>query len=460
MQPRQPLAVKSTNVQRSRSTSPLKRAESPTKKSVFTSSPTKKARSSPEKRELSSTPTLKHPSIQEQPFTIFQDSTYARNESASKSPTSSPRHIIPIFQDAHLSDKENGPDNSLDTQSENKENIHITTPCISPLSQRQSIHARKALTDLNINTFPGYIHEGPLKPLMQFQQLREPWSTNSFSNSVKPGKRLMVPSYVTPPKRNRVQDRYEEVLEWKEDIDAHRSEINVILSIGGATGIFPSPHLSAENEADRLERLLCQLDIHMIDLDIEGEILTSREKVCRWIKVIQLLTKRRRLWISLTLPVEFEGGLSSEALIAIKSFEEANVNISLINLMLMDFYTPLDAPTWGDKHLEILAVVYKQLKRFRYLTHGGDDLWKKIGICPMIGENDDGTKFTVDDFDKVLRFAKMKNIGLVTFWAINRDQKTRFLKSASVDTHSKCQNIDSAYTNHAVEILKCTRNQK
>lgn len=223
MQPRQPLAVKSTNVQRSRSTSPLKRAESPTKKSVFTSSPTKKARSSPEKRELSSTPTLKHPSIQEQPFTIFQDSTYARNESASKSPTSSPRHIIPIFQDAHLSDKENGPDNSLDTQSENKENIHITTPCISPLSQRQSVHARKALTDLNINTFPGYIHEGPLKPLMQFQQLREPWSTNSFSNSVKPGKRLMVPSYVTPPKRNRVR-----LYKYVSDSNSHTQVKNLL----------------------------------------------------------------------------------------------------------------------------------------------------------------------------------------------------------------------------------------
>lgn len=250
------------------------------------------------------------------------------------------------------------------------------------------------------------------------------------------------------------EDRYEEVLEWKEDIDAHKSKINVILSIGGATGIFPSPHLSAEDEAVRLERLLCQLDIHMIDLDIEGEILTSREKVCRWIKVIQLLTKKRQLWISLTLPVEFEGGLSSDALIAIKSFEEANVKISLINLMLMDFYTSLDAPTWGDKHLEILGVVYKQLKQFRHLTNGSDDLWKKIGICPMIGENDDGSKFTVDDFDKVLRFAKMKNIGLVTFWAINRDQKTHFLKAASVDTHSKCQNTDSAYTSKAVEILK------
>lgn len=223
MQPRQPLAVKSTNVQRSRSTSPLKRIDSPTKKSAFTSSPTKKARSSPAKRELLHTPSLNHPSVQEQSFTIFQDSTYARNQSASKSPASSPRHIIPIFQDTHLSDKENGSDNKLDTQSDNKENIQIMAPCIPNPNQRQSTHARKALIDLNINSFPGYIHEGPLQPLMQIQQLKEPWSTNSFSNSVKPGKRLMVPSYVTPPKRNRVR-----VYKYVSDSNSHTQVKNLL----------------------------------------------------------------------------------------------------------------------------------------------------------------------------------------------------------------------------------------
>lgn len=249
-------------------------------------------------------------------------------------------------------------------------------------------------------------------------------------------------------------DRYDEILEWKQDITSHKSRINIILSIGGATGIFPSPHLSAEEETNRLENLLLQLDIDMIDLDIEGEILASREKVCRWIKVIQLLVKRRPLWISLTLPVEFDGGLSSDALIAIDSFQKANVNINLINLMLMDFYTPLDLPSWGDKHLQILGVVYSQLKQFPHLCRTGTDLWQKIGVCPMIGENDDGTKFTIDDWDKLLRFSRMKNLGLVTFWAINRDQKTHFLKSASVDTHSRCQSSDWVYTNKAVEILK------
>lgn len=202
MQPRHPLAAKSTNVQRSRSTSPLKRVESPTKKSVLSSSPSKKARFSPIKKELPMTTSLNRPSAK--PFNIFQDSSYARTEHTSSSSSSSPRHLIPIFRDANLSDKENEGSSVLDTQSENKENLHLPASCIPPHRQIRPSRTRKPLTDLNINSFPGYVHQGPLKPLVQIHQLKEPWSTNSFSNISKPMKRLMVPSYITPPKRNRV----------------------------------------------------------------------------------------------------------------------------------------------------------------------------------------------------------------------------------------------------------------
>lgn len=254
-------------------------------------------------------------------------------------------------------------------------------------------------------------------------------------------------------------DRYDEILEWEQDIRANKDKINVILSIGGATGVFPSINLTYYEEIEKLHDLLVRLGINMIDLDIEGSILESQEKIMNWIKVISGLVEKRRgcslpeLWISLTLPVEFEGGLNNDAITTIKSFNNANINISIVNLMLMDYYTPLNCSSWGVKNVQILKVVHRQLK---HLFHHQNDyhIWNKMGICPMIGENDDGTKFTIEDWEKLIEFAKTVNIGLITFWAINRDQKTHLFKMSNVNTHSKCQSDDCQFTNKAMDLLK------
>jgi chitinase len=46
-----------------------------------------------------------------------------------------------------------------------------------------------------------------------------------------------------------------------------------------------------------------------------------------------------------------------------------------------------------------------------------------LGATPMIGQNDVSTEvFTLDDAKTLVAFAKTYKIGLVSFWAINRDQ--------------------------------------
>ncbi|KAG0679825.1 hypothetical protein C6P40_001301 [Pichia californica] len=228
MQKRQPLASKSTNLQRSRSTSPLKRSQSPTKNSIYSSSPTKKNRISP----IKNLPQLNHPlssssSLSSSSFTIFQDKSYNRhNNNSINNNNNSPKtkSIIPIFENTQISsNKENEfIDNNDSTtvrkiEINNKENPSL-------LNNTHNTHTqikRLPLSDLNINQYPGYIHIGPHQPLSQLQQLNEPWSTNTFSNldlnlnlnsnsnsnsnnKFNHNKRILVPSYITPPKRNRV----------------------------------------------------------------------------------------------------------------------------------------------------------------------------------------------------------------------------------------------------------------
>jgi chitinase len=51
------------------------------------------------------------------------------------------------------------------------------------------------------------------------------------------------------------------------------------------------------------------------------------------------------------------------------------------------------------------------------------DLWHLLGATPMIGQNDVAAEiFNLDDARTLVAFAKEKALGLVSFWAINRDQ--------------------------------------
>jgi chitinase len=54
---------------------------------------------------------------------------------------------------------------------------------------------------------------------------------------------------------------------------------------------------------------------------------------------------------------------------------------------------------------------------------GDDAAYRMLGVTPMIGVNDvAGEVFSLADAAAVASFAKQKHLGLVAFWAINRDQ--------------------------------------
>jgi len=49
----------------------------------------------------------------------------------------------------------------------------------------------------------------------------------------------------------------------------------------------------------------------------------------------------------------------------------------------------------------------------------------------MIGKNDDAEVFSLDDAKTLTQFAKTNQIGLVSFWSIDRDQPGTDYNSAS-----------------------------
>ncbi|KAG7697820.1 hypothetical protein KL930_000125 [Ogataea haglerorum] len=216
-------------------------------------------------------------------------------------------------------------------------------------------------------------------------------------------------------------DRYEEIEQWIDDIRQFPGQ--VIISIGGATGEYPSDCRSVEEEASRLIELVARAGFTGIDLDIEGTVLERHSKVAKIAKIINLVQSHfgEQFYVSLTLPIEFEGGLNDDALWALNMMISSKVHLNVVNAMIMDYYTKLPhGSNWGAENIRVLKEMNRQLRLNLHLTE--EQAWRMTGLCPMIGYNDDNTVFSLEDFDRVLAFAKSKNVALVTYWAINRDQ--------------------------------------
>jgi chitinase len=45
-----------------------------------------------------------------------------------------------------------------------------------------------------------------------------------------------------------------------------------------------------------------------------------------------------------------------------------------------------------------------------------------VGATAMIGKNDDNETFSIGNANTLIAYARQKQIGLVSFWAIQRDQ--------------------------------------
>lgn len=170
--------------------------------------------------------------------------------------------------------------------------------------------------------------------------------------------------------------------------------------------------------------------IDTIDLDLEGTSLTDTAALKRRAEAIKTLQSARRsagksLAVWLTLPVAPQG-LPQESIAAVKQMLESGVDLAGVNVMTMDFgqskvagQTMLGAATeaLSETHRQ-LGVLYKQ----NGINLTSKTLWTKIGVTPMIGQNDIQEEvFTMDDAKGLNIFALNSGVGRMSMWSANRD---------------------------------------
>ena len=86
--------------------------------------------------------------------------------------------------------------------------------------------------------------------------------------------------------------------------------------------------------------------------------------------------------------------------------------------MAMDYYRTGD---YGDFAVQAANSTFSQLKGL-YPAKSDAQVWKMLGVTPMLGQNDDGHIFDKADAQQLVTFAKGKHLGMLAFWEETRDR--------------------------------------
>nr|NQU90375.1 hypothetical protein [Bacteroidota bacterium] len=200
----------------------------------------------------------------------------------------------------------------------------------------------------------------------------------------------------------------------------------IIMSFGGANGVELAFAASDEYELrDAYKTVIDAYSLNSIDFDIEGFLVAepiSRERRSKAIKLLQ--NEYPFLKISLTLPV-MPDGLTNDGRNTVQSALANEVDIDCVNIMAMD-YGP-SGIDMGEAAISAGEALFGQLQTL-YTAAGiilpDSVIWSKIGICPMIGENDvPGEIFYLDDATDLAIWAAQKKIGRLSMWSANRDRQ-------------------------------------
>ena len=189
-----------------------------------------------------------------------------------------------------------------------------------------------------------------------------------------------------------------------------------------------------------------------IDLDIEGSALDDTASITRRAVAIaalqdELASDGKALDVWLTLPVA-PTGLTAAGEYAVAQALASGVDVTGVNGMTMDFgIVTTAAEPQSEVIVQSATALHDQVSSL--FTQAGQSLsdgaaWGKVGITPMIGQNDVATeRFTAADAAVVNQFARDHGVGLVSMWSLNRDGTCAApLPSVLTVVQTSCSGID------------------
>jgi len=168
-----------------------------------------------------------------------------------------------------------------------------------------------------------------------------------------------------------------------------------------------------------------------IDLDLESGNLSDRAAGLRRAQAIKKLQLARRasgnsLAVWLTLPVS-PSGLTQDRQAAVAEMLSAGVDLAGVNAMAMNYSgSGTDSHSMLVTTTNALSAVQRQLGAL-YGRAGtklsSATVWSKLGVTPMIGQNDvAGEVFSLNSAKGLNEFVLSHSLGRVSMWSLNRDK--------------------------------------
>ncbi|MEE4544489.1 ricin-type beta-trefoil lectin domain protein [Streptomyces sp. V4-01] len=217
---------------------------------------------------------------------------------------------------------------------------------------------------------------------------------------------------------------------------------DVTVSFGGADGTdlaVACPSVAALEGQYR--KIIDQLNVTRLDMDVEGQPLTDQPSVRRRNQALAALQGQyrkqgRRLDIEYTLPADPDG-LTQDGLVVLRSAHEHGLDIDTVNPMTMDYGSR--ATDMGQKAIDAAIALNRQLGQIWGQLSDGQR-WQMEGNTPMIGQNDSpGEKFTLADARSLTAFAKSKDMRELSYWVLDRDRRCTGKESNDFCSHDDGQ---------------------
>jgi Glycosyl hydrolases family 18 len=211
-------------------------------------------------------------------------------------------------------------------------------------------------------------------------------------------------------------------------IQAHGG--NVIPSFGGYTADTTTTDIadsctSVPAIAAVYESLISTYNVPRIDLDVEADSLTNTAGINRRNEAIALTeawaaAHHRNIQFSYTLPT-FPTGLPSAELGVLQNAVADGARISTVNLLTFDYYFGTQQDMVADTE-SAAEGLFGQLQTL-YPRATARQLWHMIGVTEMPGIDDFGADetFSTANAVTILRWAQQAGLGLISFWALQRD---------------------------------------
>ena len=201
----------------------------------------------------------------------------------------------------------------------------------------------------------------------------------------------------------------------------------LLMSFGGADGIYAEIACRDDNELFALmEKVMEDSGSRRFDFDIEGYQLLNTEGTARRARVLaRLQAKYPDLYVSFSLPGWLRG-LNPPAIDLLTTTQAAGVRIDMVNVMTMSFgqenlRTMVMPSTVGQASVMTFRATANQMAAI-FPNKSQPQIYAMMGISPMIGKNDDGSTFTLDDARTVAEFVNANGVGLISYWSFQRDR--------------------------------------